>query len=63
MAVLHGWRAARVTPLGELHAPPRMTAVLVRLVVQVVLVASLWSGLGARLLWRWSLNHYTGVNG
>jgi ABC-2 type transport system permease protein len=47
MAVLHAWRAARVTPLGELHAPPRMTAVLVRLVVQVVLVASLWHGLYA----------------
>ncbi|MFF4252382.1 ABC transporter permease [Streptomyces sp. NPDC001663] len=47
MAVLHAWRAARVTPLGELHAPPRMTAVLVRLVVQIVLVASLWSGLYA----------------
>lgn len=47
MAVLHGWRAARVTPLGELHAPPRMTAVLVRLAVQVVLVASLWHGLYA----------------
>ncbi|WP_210582704.1 ABC-2 family transporter protein [Streptomyces sp. GESEQ-4] len=45
MAVLHAWRAARVTPLGELHTPPRMTAVLVRLVVQVVLVASLWHGL------------------
>ncbi|MEU9167224.1 ABC-2 family transporter protein [Streptomyces sp. NPDC048420] len=45
MAVLHAWRAARVTPLGELHAPPRMTAVLVRLAVQVVLVASLWHGL------------------
>jgi len=48
MAVLHAWRAARVTPLGELHAPPRMTAVLVRLVVQIVLVASLWSGLYAQ---------------
>jgi ABC-2 type transport system permease protein len=47
MAVLHGWRAARVTPLGELHAPPRMTAVLVRLAVQVILVASLWHGLYA----------------
>ncbi|GAA3783482.1 hypothetical protein GCM10022403_017630 [Streptomyces coacervatus] len=47
MAVLHAWRTARVTPLGELHAPPRMTAVLVRLTVQVVLVASLWSGLYA----------------
>jgi ABC-2 type transport system permease protein len=47
MAVLHAWRAARVTPLGELHAPPRMTAVLIRLAVQVVLVASLWHGLYA----------------
>ncbi|MGY1496521.1 ABC-2 family transporter protein [Streptomyces sp. QTS52] len=45
MAVLHAWRAARVTPLGELYAPPRMTAVLIRLTVQVVLVASLWNGL------------------
>ena len=45
MAVLHAWRAARVTPLGELHAPPRMTAALIRLTVQVVLVASLWNGL------------------
>ncbi|PAZ12259.1 hypothetical protein CLM62_30900 [Streptomyces sp. SA15] len=47
MAAVHAWRAARVTPLGELHAPPRMTAVLVRLTVQVVLVASLWRGLYA----------------
>ncbi|CAM5432568.1 hypothetical protein SALBM311S_07036 [Streptomyces alboniger] len=47
MAVLHAWRTARVTPLGELHAPPRMTAVLLRLTVQVVLVASLWHGLYA----------------
>jgi ABC-2 type transport system permease protein len=45
MAALHAWRAARVTPLGELHAPPRMTAVLLRLAVQVVLVWSLWRGL------------------
>ncbi|MDC0773637.1 ABC-2 family transporter protein [Streptomyces sp. HD] len=47
-SVLHGWRAARVTPLGELHTPPRMTAVLLRLTVQVVLVASLWHGLYAQ---------------
>ncbi|MFI5796584.1 ABC transporter permease [Streptomyces sp. NPDC051677] len=47
MAALHAWRAARVTPLGELHTPPRMTAVLLRLAVQVVLVASLWHGLYA----------------
>jgi ABC-2 type transport system permease protein len=47
MPTVHAWRAARVTPLGELHAPPRMTAVLLRLTVQVVLVASLWRGLYA----------------
>ncbi|KPI18399.1 protein of unknown function DUF990 [Actinobacteria bacterium OK074] len=39
------WRAARVTPLGELTTPPRMTAALLRLTVQIVLVASLWHGL------------------
>ncbi|KRD22892.1 MULTISPECIES: ABC transporter permease [unclassified Streptomyces] len=48
MVVLPAWRAARVTPLGELHTPPRMTAALLRLAVQVVLVASLWHGLYAR---------------
>ncbi|MFF7378027.1 ABC transporter permease [Streptomyces massasporeus] len=48
MAVLHAWRAARVTPLGELNAPPRMTAVALRLAVQVVLVWSLWRGLYAQ---------------
>ncbi|GEC03924.1 hypothetical protein SSP24_15790 [Streptomyces spinoverrucosus] len=48
MAMVHAWRAARVTPLGELHAPPRMTAVLLRLSVQVVLVWSLWRGLYAQ---------------
>ena len=48
MAAVHGWRAARVTPLGELYTPPRMTAALLRLTVQVVLVASLWRGLYAQ---------------
>jgi ABC-2 type transport system permease protein len=47
MAAVHAWRAARVTPLGELHSPPRMTAELLRMTVQVVLVASLWRGLYA----------------
>jgi len=42
------WRAARVTPLGELSTPPRMTGALLRLAVQIVLVASLWHGLYAR---------------
>nr|WP_037671539.1 ABC-2 family transporter protein [Streptomyces griseus] len=41
------WRVGRVTPLGELHTPPRMTAALLRLAVQIVLVASLWHGLYA----------------
>jgi ABC-2 type transport system permease protein len=48
MAAVHGWRTARVTPLGELYTPPRMTAALLRLTVQVVLVASLWRGLYAQ---------------
>ena len=48
MTALYAWRTARVTPLGELHTPPRMTAVLLRLTVQVVLVASLWHGLYSR---------------
>ncbi|MDH6213544.1 ABC transporter permease [Streptomyces pseudovenezuelae] len=47
MATLHGWRAARVTPLGELYTPPRITAAVLRLTVQIVLVASLWHGLYA----------------
>ncbi|GAV39608.1 ABC transporter permease [Streptomyces acidiscabies] len=42
------WRAARVTPLGELYTPPRMTGALLRLTVQIVLVASLWHGLYTR---------------
>ncbi|WP_416967836.1 ABC transporter permease [Streptomyces sp. 4F14] len=42
------WRAARVTPLGELYTPPRMTGALLRLTVQIVLVASLWHGLYAQ---------------
>ncbi|MEU9152505.1 ABC-2 family transporter protein [Streptomyces sp. NPDC048417] len=48
MALSYGWRAARVTPLGELYTPPRITGVLLRLAVQVVLVASLWRGLYAQ---------------
>jgi len=47
VAPLHAWRVTRVTPLGELLTPPRITAVLIRLTVQVVLVASLWRGLYA----------------
>ncbi|MEV6759365.1 ABC-2 family transporter protein [Streptomyces sp. NPDC051105] len=48
MALSYGWRTARVTPLGELYTPPRITGVLLRLIVQVVLVASLWRGLYAQ---------------
>ncbi|MEE1942158.1 ABC-2 family transporter protein [Streptomyces sp. TRM 70361] len=42
------WRAARITPLGELNSPPRLTATAVRLVVQVFLVVFLWRGLYAQ---------------
>ncbi|MFD7402088.1 ABC-2 family transporter protein [Streptomyces sp. NPDC059866] len=48
MAMAHAWRAARVTPLGELHTPARITGALLRLTVQVVLVWSLWQGLYAQ---------------
>ncbi|MDX3379854.1 ABC-2 family transporter protein [Streptomyces niveiscabiei] len=44
----YAWRAAWVTPLGELYTPPRMTGALLRLAVQIVLVASLWHGLYAQ---------------
>lgn len=47
MSALYAWRAARVTPLGELYTPPRMTGALLRLTVQIMLVASLWHGLYA----------------
>lgn len=42
------WRTAWITPLGELLAPPRMTAGAARLLVQVCLVVYLWRGLYAR---------------
>ncbi|WBO63039.1 ABC transporter permease [Streptomyces camelliae] len=47
MTAGYAWRAARVTPLGELYTPPRITAALLRLTVRIVLVASLWHGLYA----------------
>jgi ABC-2 type transport system permease protein len=40
-------RIARITPLGEVLAPPRITANLLRLAVQLVLVVALWRGLYA----------------
>jgi ABC-2 type transport system permease protein len=40
-------RVARITPLGELLTPPRITANLLRLTIQVVLVVALWRGLYA----------------
>ncbi|GAA2424705.1 ABC-2 family transporter protein [Streptomyces macrosporus] len=42
------WRAAWITPLGELLSPPRITATALRLAVQVFLVVCLWRGLYAR---------------
>ncbi|MEU9784730.1 ABC-2 family transporter protein [Streptomyces phaeochromogenes] len=44
-AVTSTFRVARITPLGELLAPPRITANLLRIAVQTVLVVALWRGL------------------
>jgi ABC-2 type transport system permease protein len=46
-AVTSAVRVARITPLGELLAPPRITANLLRIAVQTVLVVALWRGLYA----------------
>ncbi|MFF7647106.1 ABC-2 family transporter protein [Streptomyces canus] len=46
-AVTSAIRVARITPLGELLAPPRITANLLRIAVQTVLVVALWRGLYA----------------
>ncbi|MCC9711776.1 ABC-2 family transporter protein [Streptomyces sp. MNU76] len=46
-AVASAVRVARITPLGEFLAPPRITANLLRIVVQTVLVVALWRGLYA----------------
>ncbi|MFJ5309814.1 ABC transporter permease [Streptomyces sp. NPDC088350] len=42
-------RVARITPLGEVLAPPRITANLLRLAVQILLVVALWRGLYAEV--------------
>lgn len=41
------WRAARVTPLGELLQPVRITGAAVRLVLEIALVTLLWRALYA----------------
>jgi ABC-2 type transport system permease protein len=41
------WRVARITPLGELSTPPRLTATAIRLAVQIFLRVALWRGLYA----------------
>lgn len=41
------WRVARVTPLGELNQPGRITANAARLAVQLFLVVMLWRALYA----------------
>lgn len=46
-AVPSTWRTARITPLGELLAPPRIAGAVVQLVIQTVLVVALWRGLYA----------------
>lgn len=44
-AVPSTWRTARITPLGELLAPPRIAGAVVQLTIQIVLVTALWRGL------------------
>lgn len=39
------WRAARITPYGEVLSPPRLTATAIRLAVQVFLAGCLWGAL------------------
>jgi ABC-2 type transport system permease protein len=39
------WRAARITPLGEVLQPVRITGTAVRLALQIVLVTLLWRAL------------------
>jgi ABC-2 type transport system permease protein len=39
------WRAAWITPLGELLSPPRIAGTAVRLAIQISLVVFLWRGL------------------
>ena len=45
MSAAQPWLAARITPLGELLQPPRITAMATRLGVQVFMVACLWRAL------------------
>jgi ABC-2 type transport system permease protein len=46
-ALPRAWRIARITPLGELLTPPRLTATAIRLAVQIFLRVALWRGLYA----------------
>ena len=46
-SVGRSWHTARITALGEVLSPPRMTATAFRLLVQVFLVTCLWRGLYA----------------
>lgn len=39
------WRAAWITPLGEILSPPRIAGTAVRLAIQISLVVFLWRGL------------------
>jgi ABC-2 type transport system permease protein len=43
--VTRQWRAARITPLGDLRQPVRITGLVVRLGLQVALVTLLWRAL------------------
>jgi viologen exporter family transport system permease protein len=43
----HVWRICSIGPLGELSSPPRISATLLRLLLQAFLVVCLWRGLYA----------------
>lgn len=58
LARLRALRVARITPLGELLAPPRMTAAVLRIALQVTLAVYLWRGLYAHS----ASGHTSGLN-
>jgi ABC-2 type transport system permease protein len=43
--IRRAWRIARITPVGQLRVPPRLTATAVQMAVQLFLVVCLWHSL------------------
>jgi ABC-2 type transport system permease protein len=43
--IRRGWRIARITPVGQLLVPPRLTATAIQMAVQIFLVVCLWHSL------------------